>query len=237
MTADPRDPHAVSEADTDVRVVMPYLAALGLAPEQVRAQRTFTLRLGRQMIVNEGTHRKTVGGRADYVITRLADGRPLFVIELKAPGETLTDADRDQGVSYARLLEQIAPFVVVTNGGESRLYDAITGERLSDAGLSTESAFYRDGFRLATEKDIELRGEALQHFLGYSAENVRRFCAAQRAQRMAGLRGEAGDRDKKYLPTVYVLCPAASSLRGGRCVPEVGERRIRDRWAIRDRQD
>src|SRR5688572_6951381 len=90
---------ARTEADADVRVVYPYLAAIGIQPDQVRAQVTFSLKLGRNMLHNVGG-RDVRAGRLDYLIVR-ADGTPLFVVELKAPNEMLTDDDRDQGISYA----------------------------------------------------------------------------------------------------------------------------------------
>lgn len=208
MTADPSAPHAVSEADVDARVVVPYLAALGLTPPQIRAQRTFTLRLGRQMVIRgNDTARATIGGRLDYLITN-AEGDPLFVVELKAPGVELTDDDRDQGISYARLLDRIAPFVLVTNGHDSRLYDSITRSPLGN-DFATESAFYRNGRRLATTEDLAVRAEALESFVGYSAENVRLFSEAQRTRRLQGLRGEPGESAKKYLPATYVRRAAA----------------------------
>jgi hypothetical protein len=50
---------------------------------------------------------------------------------LKGPREELTDDDRGQGISYARLVDPIAPLVLVTNGADRRLYDTITGGQLS----------------------------------------------------------------------------------------------------------
>lgn len=65
-----------------------------------------------------------IGGRLDILVGHR--DRNLAVIELKHVGQELTDADRDQGISYARLLPEIAPIVIVTNGIETRIYNTYT---------------------------------------------------------------------------------------------------------------
>jgi hypothetical protein len=178
---------------------MPYLAALGIQPDQVRAQHTFSLRLGRNMILNE--RRDGVGtGRLDFLVVN-ADETPLFVVELKRPDEELSDDDRDQGISYARLVHPIAPLVLVTNTRESRLYDTITREPLSSADSAT---LIRSGGRLSADEDLHVRAEALEHFIGYSRENVATFSRKQRESRMRGLRGGDGLRARRYEPDLYV---------------------------------
>ncbi len=190
-----------TEADVDVNIVVPFLKSIGVGADQIRAQRTFSLRLGRNMVHQVGdASRSTAGGRLDYVVLD-SDGMPLFVVELKAAGETLSDDDRDQGVSYARLLHPIAPFVLVSNGTTSCLYDSITKERINDAH---ESEFFKNGRRLSADADLCIRSEALRHFLGYSTDNIRAFAAAQREARMEAIRGNASDLTKKYIPDVYV---------------------------------
>lgn len=192
-------PGARTEADVDARIVLPYLAALGVQPNQVRAQHTFSLRLGRNMIHNVGGAAVRTG-RLDYLVVT-ADGRPLFVVEEKAPSEALTDDDRDQGVSYARLVDPIAPLVLVTNGAESYLYDTITKELLTDPGAA---ALVCGGGRLTDAESLRVRAEALEHFVGYSAAHVAAFSRAQRDARMATLRGDTGRHTRKYERDLYL---------------------------------
>jgi hypothetical protein len=178
---------------------MPYLAAIGVQPDQVRAQRTFALRLGRGMIPNSGgASVKT--GRLDYLIVR-ADGRPLFVVELKGPDENLTDDDRDQGISYARLVDPMAPLVLVSNGSVSHLYDTITRERIEDPA---SAALIRDNGRLTDDESLRARVEALEHFIGFSSANIAMFSRAQRASRMETVRGAAGQHTRKYETDLYL---------------------------------
>ncbi|MGI8508656.1 MAG: hypothetical protein ACR2MQ_04970 [Gemmatimonadaceae bacterium] len=197
-TNDPKSPGVHTEADVDARVVMPYLAALGIQPDQIRAQRTFSIRLGRTM-VHSVDSRTSQSGRLDYLVVR-ADGRPLFVVELKRPSEALTDDDRDQGISYARLLDQIAPIVLVTNGTESRLYDSITREQLQDPAAA---ALNRGDGHLVDDDFVRVRAEALEHFVGYSPANVAAFSRMQRDTRMATLRGD-GQHTRKYERDLYI---------------------------------
>ena len=188
-----------TEADADVAIVMPYLRSAGIAAGQVRAQRSFSLQLGRGILPIDAD-RPVARGRLDYLIVR-DDGRPLFVVEVKAPGLTLTDGDRDQGISYARLVHPIAPVVVLTNGRETRLFDSFTKEPIGDGEI--EQRINRPHL-LAAEDDLRARYEALQCFLGYSPDNVAAVSAAQCSVRMRSLRGAAGEEPKKYVANAYV---------------------------------
>jgi hypothetical protein len=54
--------------------------------------------------------------------------KPLAVLELKKPTIPLETDDGEQGLSYARLLPDMAPFVVVTNGDTVRMIETFTGD-------------------------------------------------------------------------------------------------------------
>jgi hypothetical protein len=185
----------LSEEDLRAKLLLPYLSGLGIATDQIDVERIFRLRLGRR------THEyksEEIAGRLD-VLVRSRDGKNLFVVELKRPHLTLSDVDRDQGISYARLLDQIAPFVLVTNGRESHLYDSISREEIRGGFAAVYGSFQAR----VTMEDIRIRYEALKHFVGYSAENVAIFSRCQQADRMTTLRGNAHRRDLKYIPDLY----------------------------------
>ena len=95
------------------------------------------------------------------VLVQSLEGRNLFVVEAKAAGSQLTDEDRNQGASYARLLQPMAPFVLVTSGSESDLFDTITLEPLSGVAITNRWGQWRDGSPLATTEDLRIRYEAL----------------------------------------------------------------------------
>lgn len=192
-------PGAISEENLKAKVLLPFLSAVGIALDQIDVEKTLRLRLGR------GVHQyvsDTASGRLDLLV-RSREGENLFVVELKREDLDLTDDDRDQGISYARLLDQIAPFVLLTNGRESRLYDSISREELKD-DIGTQYTTFRG--RLTTE-DIRIRYEGLKHFLGYSAGNAQIFSRCQQSERMKGLRGNVRQLDRKYIPELYTFRP------------------------------
>lgn len=192
-----------TEEDIRSRIILPYLKALGLGPDQIRLEKSFYLKLGRSAVkVGSKKRKKEMGGRLD-ILVRNAEGDNLFVIELKAEDKKLTEEDAKQGISYARLLDQIAPFVLVSNGRESYIYDTITQKPLSNENFPKESSFHANGRSLSTTDDIRIRSEALRNFLGYSIENVKDFSKSQQARRMESLRGGNDDTSKKYIPEIY----------------------------------
>ena len=68
-------------------------------------------------------------GRADILIFYAE--RPLAVLEIKREDLTLTHTDYEQAQSYANQLTPRPPLVIVTNGAETRVYDANTGRAWS----------------------------------------------------------------------------------------------------------
>ncbi|MBM2765051.1 type I restriction enzyme HsdR N-terminal domain-containing protein [Burkholderia anthina] len=94
--------------------------------EQLVEQRRFTVRLGHETHEFDSAAQWEKSGRADVIIFH--DGRPLAVVELKREDLALTHADYEQAQSYANQLTPRPPLVVVTNGRETRIYDANTGQ-------------------------------------------------------------------------------------------------------------
>ncbi|WP_289658331.1 type I restriction enzyme HsdR N-terminal domain-containing protein [Flavobacterium panacagri] len=182
----------MSEFDITGRILLPYLKDLGIDPSEITFEDSFTIRLGRN---------KHATGRSDMLIKR--HGRNLFVIEVKAESKQLTDADRDQGISYARLLDEIAPFTIVSNGALTKIYDSITKEELSGC-ISEKSAFWRNECSLSSDEDLKLRYEALKNFIAMSPENLRAFCELQVNDRMGMIIGDSDSRYAKFIKKLYV---------------------------------
>ena len=129
-----------------------------------------------------------------------------MVVEVKAPEETVDDEARDQGISYARLLPQIAPFVVVTNGQTSRVYDSITRREITGTQIPSEHPGIRGEFNVSVD-ELAIRAEALESFVSLSAENLVAFCKMQLDYRMRRLRDDDPASGKKYIPSLYVDRP------------------------------
>lgn len=193
----------VTEEDVRARILVPFLERLGLGPANIRTETKFQVRLGRTVVrVDNDREQSSLGGRLDLLVQN-DQGENLFVVEVKGPAEKLTDQDRDQAISYARLLEQLAPFAVVTNGSETRLYDTITLQRLDGADFPQSSSYWASGRDSSRIGLPGLREEAMRMFFGYNRENVRRFSTAQQDARMRTLRGSIWE-GRKYIPSLYV---------------------------------
>lgn len=187
----------MTEEDAKVKIVVPWLVERGVNPRDLSFETSFRVRIGRQEI-NVGSAEKrasdTAAGRLDMLVSR--EGRNLVVVELKRPGSELTDKDRDQAISYARLVHPIAPLSLVTNGDNYRLFDTITKERLK------ADTHIRDGFGVSLPSADRL--EALEIFLSLSPANLLSFCRLQAAEQLRPLVGSAADLSKVYIPELHV---------------------------------
>lgn len=126
---------ALTEEDIRSLVVNSWLTGHGIQLSEISLEFAFEVQLGRNVWKVDGRAKsnerdKSVATRprSDVLVRR--GNTNLMIIEVKGPNEPLDDHARNQGISYARLLPQIAPFVVVTNGRESKLFDAVTTERI-----------------------------------------------------------------------------------------------------------
>jgi hypothetical protein len=182
-------------------LVLPMLASASIQPEELEFETTFKIQLGRGVHTVHGAAHDA-SGRSDILCRR--NGRPLFLIELKAEAEALTDTERQQGLSYARLLEPMAPYVLLSNGVETRLYDTVTGERIDQSGSVLLSEF-----RPSLETEIAIRFEALKLFIGLSSENLSVLCKSHNQAALFPFRAESDgppseQLQRKFIPSVYV---------------------------------
>lgn len=131
------------EAELESRLTTALITAFPNIPrEQLSEQRYFTVRLGRETHDFDSAEQWKKSGRADVIIFH--DGRPLAVIELKREDLALTVTDYEQAQSYANQLTPRPPLVVVTNGSDTRIYDAQSGQPWSgeqDAAAAVAKLF------------------------------------------------------------------------------------------------
>jgi|WetSurMetagenome_2_1015567.scaffolds.fasta_scaffold36935_2 hypothetical protein len=190
-----------NEEDLKNKVVVPYLHALGFQPSEISFEKSFSIRLGRNK--HEITKVKdTLSGRLD-ILCRKGE-RNLFLIEVKADEKALEDEDINQGISYARLLDNIPPFVLITNGKKTRVIDSITRKVLNGLAIGDQSDFWKNGCVLSTEEDLSIRYQALRHFVSMSPTNVQLFCSRQIRDRMGSLAGTGQDREAKFNSDTHV---------------------------------
>lgn len=141
----------VTEADFEaaiaqvIRKVFPMLTS-----SDVRHQCSFRIHLGHRTHEITGGAAAWAAGRSDVVLVK--DGQPLAVLELKRRDLALTDSDRRQGLSYARLMDPWPPLVIVSSGRTTRIFETFAGKEWQEktidekslANLMTQSARIAD---------------------------------------------------------------------------------------------
>ena len=184
----------MNEEDIRGRLILPYLKDLGFDVSEISLERSFTIRLGRGK-------RKT--GRSDILCKR--HNKNLFIIELKNDSISITQDDIDQGISYARsLLDNIAPFTIVSNGKDTRIFDSISRKELSGSNILEQSPFWKNGCSLSTEEDLRIRYDALKSFISLSPENLKLFCGSQVRDRMGAIIGSIDSPYSKFVKELHV---------------------------------
>lgn len=108
-----------SEQDAETKVIVPTLQKLGY--DETDPKKHVVLRFRHPITVHQGRDRKTIF--ADIVV--FMNGTPLIVIDAKNPRQYLTDNDREQVISYARLIGDIAPYSALCNGYTWKVFDSI----------------------------------------------------------------------------------------------------------------
>lgn len=206
-----------SEDDVRTKVVVPWLLSRGFSLAAISIEFSFRIRLGRSILRVRGgvTSRDdtyaTYSPRAD-ILVRNERGDNLLIIEVKAPGEALDGQAQDQAISYARCIAEgnIAPYVVVTNGRSTRVFDSISKLEVGEDVQLSDACITRSLY--VTPDELSLRSEALEALISLSPGNLMAFCEAQARFRMKPLFGENLDSDKKFVPGLFVQREEVDSL-------------------------
>lgn len=202
-------PYLYSEEDIRTKVVTAWLMNHGFGSSDISVEYSFEIRLGRKILSIDSEKPKNSSSqifrpRAD-ILVRGHDGKNLLIVEVKAPNEPIDDNVKEQGICYARLLRKggIAPFVVLTNGYETKIYDSITEELINGTTISPQHPHVKAGFRVSVD-DIAIRAEAIETFISLSPDNLIEFCRRQATYRMRFLKDEDPYSGKKYIPSLYI---------------------------------
>lgn len=190
-----------NEEEIKNNILLPYLISCGFNASELSFETTFKIALGRGRYTINGKKSAEANGRLDILCKR--DQEHLCVIELKAEGINLTDDDRVQGLTYARLLEPMAPYIIITNGKETCVYNTITGDKI--LGQPDSNSWSISGL----QEDIELRYEALYQFIGMSLSNLLYFCQLHNTEEFSSFMAMDNELvedylQKKYIPSIYV---------------------------------
>lgn len=117
-------PELYSEQDVETKIIVPTLASLGY-DETKNAQ--VTLRFQHPVKVHQGRETKTIF--ADVVV--FVNDNPVVIIDAKNPRKYLSENDREQVISYARLIGNVAPYAALCNGHTWQTYDSILKQQIT----------------------------------------------------------------------------------------------------------
>ncbi|WP_430933255.1 type I restriction enzyme HsdR N-terminal domain-containing protein [Saccharicrinis sp. 156] len=184
-----------SEEDLRTKIVYNWLLDKGINEKEISLEKTFTILLGKG--------KKTISGRSD-ILVRKSNGINLFVIEVKKVEHKLNEDDKRQAISYATALDGgIAPFTILTNGKESRIYDSVTKELISNKSIPINHPYIINGFKPSGDF-LSARIEALEYLISLSKENLITFCKGQVSFRMRKLKSTDIHSERKYIPQLYI---------------------------------
>ena len=170
----------MNEEEVKLKILLPWLKSLGVDTENLYFEKHFSLRVGRKAVNVRGDY-DLANGRLDILVTHKNNN--LLIVEAKAAHLTLTTSDRDQAVSYARLVHPIAPYAVVTNGTDFKLYDSISKDEVKPSDFDINGV-------PGTISD-EAVSEAQSLFLNLSVNNLLSFCQSQANGELQIISGKA----------------------------------------------
>lgn len=117
------NPELYSEQDVETKIVVPTLAKLGYLETEGKQ---VELRFQHPVKVHQGRETKTIF--ADVVV--FVNKEPVIVVDSKNPRKYLTENDREQVISYARLIGNVAPYAALCNGHTWQIYDSIHKQQI-----------------------------------------------------------------------------------------------------------
>lgn len=194
-----------TEEDLKNKIVNVWLAEHGLHVADLQFEHTFKVKIGRQVhVLGRDTFKDSIVRPRCDILVKNSYGMNLAIIEVKAPTEMITNDDRDQAVSYARLLEgNIAPVAIVTNGEQTIIYDTITLEHITEHVTKLNVGDLSCRFQLDCN-DIALKASALDLFISLSPQNLLTICSSILQFRIHLLKASDPFSDKKYVPSLHV---------------------------------
>ncbi|MED4002241.1 type I restriction enzyme HsdR N-terminal domain-containing protein [Priestia aryabhattai] len=162
----------LNEEQVKNSILVPYLKQLGFTADEIIYEKNLKIMIPRKGTIDlDNKIKKNVF--ADIIVQRkLGDVyENIFLVEVKRSGRKINQIDIEQGICYARLLEQMPPFVVITNGMETKVFETISQLEIRDL---KESEYYSSGNQVTIGED--LRREALRSFINMDSSNLVEYC-------------------------------------------------------------
>ena len=180
--------------------VVNYFHDLGFTINEIGFEVQFKVKLGTYGVLVEGRKREnSLRARSDILVTH--NGRNLAVVETKRSCHTLKEEDAEQALSYARLLRQMAPFAIVTNGSDTKVYDVFS-EELQELKTPLDSTWEKNG-RLSSPVGEYLRFEAARKLFRFNPEAMLAFCRSQMERGLSQVKGSITN-GHSYVPELFV---------------------------------
>lgn len=194
--------NAFSEEEIRSNIIIPLLKDIGFSYNDLKLETTFKIQLGRGIYDVKNEEKEFIGGRLDILCK--ADNKNLFLIELKAENVEI-DKEKDlyQALSYARLLQPMPPYVILSNGQTTYIFDVVSSLEVNKNHL------LKNGFSVNIADETTFRFNVLKHFIGYSFENLISFCNGFNSVHLNFFCANGQDPvesqlKKKYIPDLYV---------------------------------
>lgn len=185
-----------TEEDIKIKVVTPFLKTLGFTLDEIDFEKTFKIKFGRKK--NQKIH-----GRSDILCRK--GNINLFIIETKSDKNKLNEDDCEQAIFYAKNVDPIAFYCIITNGRETILVDSLTKEKLEEKSVNDGLINYKNqNWKISISDELNFRYEALKNFINYSKENLKLFSELQIEDRLNKLKGDKNNPEKKYIPELFV---------------------------------
>jgi type I restriction enzyme M protein len=147
----PQSDSYLTEEDVKVKFLIPFLKQAGYKETYCDFEKAIEVQEGR----------KTKQIFADVVVYSSAKkDTPLVLCETKAPNDILDRRVKEAAISYARLLDRIAPLALITNGSQVQVFETITKTRLP--ALPTKDELQKNivGYLVNRETQDALKREA-----------------------------------------------------------------------------
>ncbi|WP_454045055.1 hypothetical protein [Chryseobacterium sp. Marseille-Q8038] len=169
---------------------------------KVEHQTSFTLKIGHHNIPFDSGYaaKNTVRGISDIILK--IDGQNVILLELKQENVDISSADIAQGISYARLLDQMPAITLISNGKTNRFFNTYTKEEIitDSVDFSMISACIKDSFTLAAN-DFK---DAVNLLLNNDPELFSHVINQITEQKFLRLTGEIGDLTKSICPDFII---------------------------------
>ncbi|WP_066155486.1 type I restriction enzyme HsdR N-terminal domain-containing protein [Aliarcobacter cryaerophilus] len=194
----------MTEEDLRTKVIYNWLKELNFNDDQIYFEKSFKINLGKYTykVSNYSEIEQEIAYPRADILVKDCNNNNLLIIEVKQPTHKLNEKDKLQAISYARLLPQIAPFTILTNGNNTIIYDSVTAEPLKELFIPIEHPYVKNGFKV--KSDCDSQNIALKEFIQLSKENLLIFCNLQVEDSMKLLKGNDISSGKKYISSIYL---------------------------------